>query len=137
MRFTLGKEHKLCGTLAVDRLFSRGAADAPHSALAYPLRAVWIVNERRTHGAPVQFVISVPKRRLRHAVDRVQMRRRIREAYRLNRFTVTAADDNRRVDLAFVYVADTLKPYEPVERAVRRLLDRVQTSLTGAEAGAR
>lgn len=77
---------------------------------------------RPTH----KFMISVPKKRLRHAVDRVRMRRLIREAYRLNHRqaedTTPALADKH---IAFIYVADSLKDYSIVERAMRRLLDRI------------
>lgn len=109
-------------------LFSRGAASDGHtavrSAIAYPLRAVWRVNAGRTTGSPVQFLISVPKKRLRHAVDRVQMRRRIREAYRLNRHTYLS-DLTDNIDLAFIYIADGLKDYADVEKSIHRILQKL------------
>ncbi len=93
--------------------------------MAYPLRAVWRTNADRTQGSAVQFLISVPKKRLRHAVDRVTMRRRIREAYRLNRHQLTD-ELTDRVDLAFIYVADGLKDYASVERAVCKILRKIK-----------
>lgn len=120
----LGKAYKLCSITAIDSLFSgrAGGADVC-SALAYPLRAVWRRADGRAAGAPVQFVISVPKRRLRHAVDRVTMRRRIREAFRLNRHSFEAS--GVRADVAYVYVGDKVLPYAAVERAMRKLLTRM------------
>ena len=84
----LYKIEKLRGKTAIDALFSRSADRRPSGSVCYPLRAVWQVNSRRSARCP-QFLVMVPKRRLRHAVDRVQMRRRIRESYRLNRPAVT------------------------------------------------
>ena len=66
-----------------------------------------------------RFLVSVPKKRIRHAVDRVTMRRRIREAYRLNRDIVPR---DISVDIAFIYVADKLLPYSRIETSMRRLL---------------
>ena len=117
----LGKSHKLCGKVAVDRLFTRSDAS---SHLAYPLRAVWGRNDVRTGGGePVQFLITVPKKRLRHAVDRVKMRRRVREAYRLNRPCWDAATPV--TDIAFIYISDQLEPYARVEKAMKRILHKV------------
>ncbi len=115
----LGKKEKLCSTRAIDLLFGPGEVD--FSRLCYPLRAVARPDDRRGSDAPVAFLISVPKKRLRHAVDRVLMRRRIREAYRLNHkeFSTTAGV---RLDVAFVYVADRLVEYHAVEKAMRRIL---------------
>lgn len=134
-QFGLGKSHKLCSKIAIDRLFgSRVASDAGSAgsyignALVYPLRAVWAANYSRRPVEPVQFLVSVPKKRLRHAVDRVTMRRRIREAYRLNRHDVELAGFSAAVDVAFVYIADGLEPYVRVEKAMQKLLYRIYSS---------
>lgn len=128
MSLRLYKKEKLCSTTAIDILFGRGGVSVSNkSALAYPLRAVWRQNGFRRSDAPVQFLISVPKRRLHHAVDRVLMRRRIREAYRLARpeFPMPAG---LRIDVAFIYVASEVVPYAAVERAMHRLLGRIVRS---------
>lgn len=116
----LYKKEKLCSAVAIDLLFARGAD--VHSSLAYPLRVVWRENPRRHSDAPVAFMISVPKRRVRHAVDRVAVRRRIREAYRLNRNTA-GIPDSARLDVAFLYVADKPLAYAQIEAAMSKLLN--------------
>jgi ribonuclease P protein component len=121
--YKLYKKEKLCSVIAIGQLFDGSGADC-HAALAYPLRAVWRENRRRSSDAPIQFLISVPKKKLRHAVDRVQMRRRVREAFRLNRHSHPLESD-RRVDVAFIYVAKTLEPYARVESAMHRLLKKI------------
>ncbi|MCM1036110.1 MAG: ribonuclease P protein component [Bacteroides sp.] len=120
----LYKKEKLCSPVAIDMLFAGRRAGA-QAAISYPLRAVWRSNPGRRSDSPVTFLISVPKKRLRHAVDRVAMRRRVREAYRLARPDFPMPDD-ARIDLAFVYVADKLMPYASVDRAVRRLMEKVR-----------
>lgn len=127
----LYKKEKLCSTVAVEQLFMRGSDTT--GTLDYPLRAVWRHNPRRHSDAPVAFLISVPKKRLRHAVDRVAMRRRIREAYRLQRH-LYPMPQGTRLDLAFVYVADRLMPYSAVHAAMGKLLARMQQWATEAMA---
>jgi len=119
----LYKKEKLCSPVAIDMLFG-GRRAGVQSAIAYPLRAVWRDNPGRRSDAPVTFLITVPKKRLHHAVDRVAMRRRIRESYRLAR-PAFAMPDGTRIDLAFIYVADRLMPYASVDRAMHRLMERV------------
>lgn len=124
--YRLYKKEKLCSVIAIEQLFGGGGADC-HGALAYPLRAVWRENPRRSSDASVQFLISIPKKKLRHAVDRVQMRRRVREAYRLNHHSYPL-QEGRRVDVAFIYVAKTLEPYAKIENAMHRLLKKIANS---------
>lgn len=119
-QFTLPKSTKLCSATAVDRLFAR---DASVGTVAYPLRAVWRQAPERLHGDPVQFMITIPKKRLRHAVDRVTMRRRVREAYRLTRHDHTPRlQSGQHLDIAFIYLADKLMPYAVIAKAMNRIL---------------
>lgn len=119
----LGKQHKLCSTYAIDALFASRAG--AQSTLAYPLRAVWQRSESRrdNDGGFDRFLISIPKKRLRRAVDRVRMRRLVREAYRLSWHDYeSGSGEAAPVDIAFIYVADSLKDYALVVKAMRRIL---------------
>lgn len=121
----LYKKEKLCSEVAIARLFSHDGNSA--SALAYPLRAIWRHNPGRRSDAPVQFLISVPKKRLHHAVDRVKIRRRVREAYRLNKHLLTLPE-GARYDLAFLYLDNSQQPYQRIEKAVCRLLESLSNA---------
>ena len=114
MRNKLPKKTKLCSLTAIDALFASG-----NGALAYPLRAVWLPSEQ----PGVRFLISVPKRRLRHAVDRVAMRRRIREAYRLLR---PQLPESLQLNIAFIYVANARVDSARIHAAMARLLKELQ-----------
>ena len=116
------KCEKLCGVTRIDSLFATG-----HSLIAYPLRAVFSMAEAERDVAPARFLVSVPKKKLRRAVDRVLIRRRVREAYRLNRALLlpALAAHGRRVDVAFVYLSSSLKDYGIIEEKMRQLLERI------------
>lgn len=122
----LYKIEKLRSSIAIDDLFAGEEGGAGRCrALSFPLRAVWKVNTTRSASCP-RFLIMVPKRRVRHAVDRVTMRRRIRESYRLNRRLIPV---DVPVDIAFVYVDSRLHRYADVERAMVKLLNRIAASV--------
>ncbi len=119
----LYKSEKLCGVTRIDRLFAVG-----RSLIAYPLRAVFDFGpEAAGDAAPARFLVSVPKKKLRHAVDRVLIRRRVREAYRLNRALLlpALAASGRSVDVAFTYLSSSLKDYGTIEERMRQLLERI------------
>lgn len=120
----LYKKEKLCSEVAIEKLFSHSVDTS--SALSYPLRAVWRVDADRRSDAPLAFVVSVPKKRLRHAVDRVAMRRKIREAYRLARHKFPLAE-GLKVDVVFIFVSNHLKDYASIAAAMDVLLAKIQT----------
>lgn len=130
MSFRLYKIEKLCSKTAVELLFSNYKDDdrIGGAALSYPWRLVWRVNDNRSDSQPrniAQFLITVPKKRVRHAVDRVLLRRRCREAYRLNRHLLPQGVP---LDLAFLYVGKVgwLASYGVTVRSVVRLLSQIK-----------
>lgn len=123
----LYKSERLCSLNAINALFSPAtAAGGNKSIIAYPWRAVWRERDddttTDTYRPPLRFLISVPKRKLRHAVDRVTMRRRCREAYRLNKALISP---DTAADVAFIYVADRLTDYARTERSVRKIIAQI------------
>ena len=80
----------------------------------------------------MQFLITVPKKRVRLAVNRVTMRRRIREAYRLNHQNYSIPK-NAKIDVAFVYIANTLLPYKAIEKAMKKILKNISENTNNIE----
>ena len=121
MDFKLHKDEKLCSRTAVNLLFEEG-----HSLMAFPLRAAYRLRPRGDR--PVQFLISIPKKRIRHAVDRVTLRRRTREAYRLTRHELLLdrlSQTDCGVDIAFVYLDQGVAPYSVIHEKMTSLLTRI------------
>ena len=113
--------------LLIESLFGGGNS---HSVAAYPLRAVYKVCPRQQDDAPVQLLISVPKKRFHHAVDRNRVKRQVREAYRKHKQRLyESLTDEQRLLLAFVWQSDSLQPTAEVERRVKGLLQRVAEKL--------
>lgn len=128
----LYKREKLCSKQAVDSIFARDTDVAGlRSLLAFPLRTLWREVPQDQPAAPVpQFLISVPKKRLRHAVDRVRIRRLVREAWRLNRDRLPSEG---RIQIVMIYVAPKLLPYYKVERAVLKIMDAISSAAKDEE----
>lgn len=82
--------------------------------------------------AKLQMMVTVPKKKRRRAVDRVLMRRRIREAYRLNRLDlrsmIEAIEDTGTLSVAFVYIHSENMPYAIIEQKLRNSIHRLMES---------
>ncbi|RZK72480.1 MAG: ribonuclease P protein component [Pedobacter sp.] len=76
---TFNKEERLCSRKSLDLLFKSGS-----SFLLYPFRVSYL-SIVTPHQYPVQVVINVSKKRYKKAVDRNLIKRRTREAYRLQK----------------------------------------------------
>ena len=77
--YTFRKEERLCSRKYLDLLFKNGS-----SFLLYPFRVSYLFVDEPAD-VKAQVVINVPKKRYKRAVDRNLLKRRIREAYRLNK----------------------------------------------------
>lgn len=118
----LYKSEKLCSRTAVGNLFGGGG----NSTIAYPLRAVFRFHKQQDE-SPAQFLITIPKKKIRTAVARVLLRRRTREAYRLNRNLLFPSlhEAGLAVDIAFIYLSADKAPYQVIEAKMQELLRRI------------
>jgi len=82
---TFTKEERLCSRKSLDLLFKSGS-----SFLLYPFRVSYLFEAGKTT-TPVQVVVNVSKKRFKRAHDRNLIKRRIREAYRLQKDTALYA----------------------------------------------
>ena len=137
----LYKREKLCSRTAINMLFAGG-----RSVVAYPLRAVVAVKrcDSETVGGEVQsgivakFMITVPKKKIRTAVGRVLVRRRIREAYRLNRSVLAQALQPAGcvAEIAFLYMDTSIADYATIEASMKKLLGKISSQVAVKEGGA-
>ena len=138
-RFTIRKSAKLRHRTMVQDLFQKG-----RSVYSGPLRVTFrILSEDELKGSfrksvpdligPVQFMITVPKKKRRHAVDRVLMRRRIREALRLQwhplRKLIQEDPAIRTLSMAIVYMDTENARMDIIEAAVVSALSKVRKKI--------
>ena len=133
----LTKTERLTSQLVIDKLFAGGHA----SMAAFPLRIVYMQMEKQegsqqwdgVQQPPVSILVSVPKKRFRHAVDRNRMKRLVREAYRLNKHILWNAlqEKNFRLAIAFVCITDTLPTFRSVNKSMRKALIRIGERVEG------
>jgi ribonuclease P protein component len=115
---TFTKAERLCSKILIDKLIETGKSfNIP------PFRSIWI--EVSESSVPVQFVISVPKRNFKKAVDRNRLKRQTREAYRKNKKLLYDHLDDKKVLLMLIYTAKTMIEYKELEEKIIMILQRL------------
>mgnify|MGYP001024313927 CR=1 FL=1 len=104
----------------MELLFSKGA-----STNAYPLKLVALDTDNEMP-FPAQAMFVAPKRSFKHAHDRNTLKRRMREAYRLNKssFYELLNEGPKKTLIAFIYTGKKLENYKVIESAVLRLIKK-------------
>lgn len=87
--------------------------------MAYPVKVVWCKVDSETAVTPVQMAVSVPKRNFKRAADRNLLKRRIREAWRLNKHDLLPDQAHA---VMFIYVAKEPLPYLEIEKGITRAI---------------
>ena len=127
LEFTLGKEERLKSNLSIQKLLKHGMVVS-----RFPLKLYWDFTPDPRQKYPVRAAISVPKRKFRRAVDRNLMKRRLREAYRLNKNMLYETLDQRqqKIQLIILLLSDEFIPYDQLERGTREILLQLVNKLS-------
>lgn len=116
----LPKSERLCSLGALRRLFDEG-----RSGFVYPFRYTYLTEESTSPNVEVLF--SVPKRNHKRANKRNLLKRRMREAYRLNNSELKSQCQSRGVafDIAFIYSSKEVLPSNTIAHAITKILAEV------------
>ncbi len=126
-RFTFRKHERLCSQIAIGELIREGK-----TINHYPFRLQYLeIKDREEAPSPVQLAIAVPKRNFKRAVKRNLLKRRIREAYRINKSWLyeQLKTKNIGVNLLLIYVSTEISSYNEIERKLVSLLQRLSKRL--------
>ncbi|WP_089684755.1 ribonuclease P protein component [Catalinimonas alkaloidigena] len=125
---TLPKSQRLCGKKQIEELYKKGS-----SIVVYPYRITYLLVPSPAETAPCpQILFAIPKRRFRKAVDRNQLRRRTREAYRHHKQLLQEAlptPSTFSLRIAFTYIGNQIFTYSFIEKklslGLRRLAETI------------
>jgi ribonuclease P protein component len=118
------KEERLCSKATIEALYANGK-----SVAAYPLRAVYLPLEADEKAPAASILIAVSKKRFKHATDRNLVKRRLREAYRLNKHILVdalhAQETPQKMALAFIWLDSKRHDTREVAQKVKKLLHHI------------
>ena len=122
--YTLPRSERLRSLKAIRRMFGEG-----RGGFVYPYRYIWIADKKEgeSDGRGIEVMFSVPKKFHKRANKRNLLKRRTREAYRLNREELCEriSQAGVEVNLAFIYSTKEVHSYKTIENAVQKILAQV------------
>lgn len=119
-RYYFNEAQRVTGAKRVDAIFDSGK-----SFISYPLRVVYLQHEQ-SPTIRCSILVTVPKKRIKKAVHRNRIKRLIRESYRLNKDLVKDINlGEQSLDIAFVYVKDTLSDYKEIQKGMLKALKQI------------
>ncbi|MDR0843823.1 MAG: ribonuclease P protein component [Tannerella sp.] len=117
---TFPKKERLSWKRHTDILFAKGL-----SFVAYPLRVIYLpVRKEETDAPAVSVLVSVPKKKIRHAVGRNFIKRRIHESYRLRKQDLVRSFSGKENTLlvALLYLSNEKSSYEMIDKAMEKII---------------
>ncbi|WP_186756149.1 ribonuclease P protein component [Echinicola salinicaeni] len=117
MNYRLPKNERLHSKKLIKELFDKGS-----SFFLYPFKVIYLPLDQAEETNQVLF--SVSKRKVKKAVDRNYIKRRVKEAYRLNKSILLDGETEKKL-IAFVYVSSKLETFQAIQPKVIKILNRL------------
>ncbi|MBL7894804.1 MAG: ribonuclease P protein component [Bacteroidia bacterium] len=111
------KHERLCSKKQIEYLFKEGKSKS-----AYPVKLIYVAFPDDPN-PQIKAMFVAPKKKFRDAHQRNKLKRRMREAYRLQKTTFYEGRTQEvALHLAFVYIGSEAQPYDAIYKAIQKLL---------------
>lgn len=118
-KYSFPKAEKLTGKKRIEELFKRGSS--------FYLKEIGVRHKlSEDEEAFHRVLISVPKKNFKRAVDRNLLKRRIREAYRLNKHIIQKEGTRTFFHIGFIYLSKNILTFHIIQDQLIECLKRLE-----------
>ena len=103
----------------IEKLFSEG-----ESILAFPVKIIFL-QQALSANYPAQAGFSVGKKIFKKAVQRNLIKRRMREAYRLNKNELYKKLGDKQLALFIIFIGKTIPDFNEIESSIKKGIKKV------------
>ncbi len=123
--YKFSKKEKLKSQKEIELLFKQGK-----SINQFPIRLIYKVKTEKSN-ISINFGVSVPKKKIKLAVNRNLIKRRIREAYRLNNheLKIKLLESEKEINMMVIYGSEQILSYKEIEEKIKVTLSRLRDAL--------
>ena len=123
MNKRLTKNERLHSQKLIKELFDKGS-----SFFLYPFK-VMVMESDSENSETYQVLFSVSKKKLKKAVQRNLVKRRIKEAYRLNKQLLSGDPDTKKI-IGLIYVSSEIATFQVIQNKLIKILRTIAESKT-------
>ena len=114
-QFSFSKSERISEKKIIDSLFSSG-----NKFSVYPFD-VRFLNQDENSDSISKVLITVSSSKIKSAVKRNLLKRRIKESYRINKNIIS----NKLLMIAFVYVSEEIFTFSVIDKAIKKILKKL------------
>ncbi len=124
-RFTLQAIERLKLRQQIETLFQTGEAFS-----VFPLRVIFRLCPTSTEESPVRIGFSIPKKRIKKAVGRNRVRRRLKEAWRLQKHALyQQIPAGSQLHLFFVFTGPEKLSFDEAFAAIKKVNEKLGSKI--------
>jgi len=118
---TLKKTERLKSRKLIESLFADGTAISH-----FPFKLIYKTGELNDSETNSKIAVSVSKRNFKRAVDRNYIKRKLKESFRKNKFSLyeSLQKNNQNAYFIVIYIAKEDMAYQDIEKEMKLLLNK-------------
>ncbi len=114
-KYIFSNKERLSSTKIINSLFNTG-----NNSVLYPFKVYWMEVDE-IFKFPARVLINVSRKKISRSSKRNLLKRRIKEAYRLNKHILykSLKSNNKSIILAYIYISPEIVKYIEIEKVLK------------------